>query len=96
MPCLWGSLHLSCPHWHCENVTAGSSFVGRQQGNAVLNLLISLVRQEEEEGAQRPTPALPAAQETGLWACQGQECSIHISALSGKQQRDEFPMSQKC
>lgn len=73
--------------------------MGRQQGNALLNLLISLLWQEKEEGGHKgPPQPCQRLGEGGLWACQGQagqEHSIHISALSGKQRGDEFTTSQQ-
>lgn len=71
--------------------------MGRQQGNALLNRLISVLRQEKEE-SRRKEPPRPCQRrgEGGLRACQGQagqERPIHISALSGKQRRDEFTIS---
>lgn len=49
---------------------AGRTFVGRQQGNALLNLLNSRLCQKEEEG-RRKEPPQPHQQlgEGHLWAC---------------------------
>lgn len=56
--------------------------MGRQQGRALLNLLISLLWQEKEEGRHKEPPQLcQAVQESIYLGWSGKECSI--SALPG-------------